>query len=584
MVWNVGLGAALAVPMVLLFLPSSWSIGSSSIFAREIAAATGDSRPSVGSLVDAARAEAPILSKTGSRLEPQASAREAGSFWVRCAVACWALGAVFEMSRFAAGHFLLYRRSRNLKGAPDRGWSSAAQEAARKMRVSGPVRLLQDCEASTPAVWGLRNSVVVLPNVPGFTFERKLVVLLHEYAHIKRGDSKALWLLHLAASIYWFHPVVRLSLSEARKACELACDDMVLGAGVGPCDYATHLLEISQDLSARRNTNAAFCFVGVRTLESRLTAILDPSASRMAPKRWVTAALGLAIAAALIPISATRPFAVGGPFSATAGDPDESGPLKVRVAGLAAPRAPGPGSPVSSPGPGPADPESGASTSAISAPAQPFPRIATEVRGSVAKDAPSIVTQAESNGQGGGSAADTSHAPELALESPARSLGAGGAHASPVEVGPESRPSNHAILAQGTRVWLNYLELLSSKTAAVGDPVEFALVNDLRVGGVVVARSGSRVEGRVTKASKARPPGISGAISIRLGGLQVGSATIVLRGQEDLAHDSTIRLGRPHHLRWPFGLFRAGDDVAAGPESVVAAFIDEDVPLSSLGW
>ena len=86
------------------------------------------------------------------------------------------------------------------------------------------------------------------------------------------------------------------------------------------------------------------------------------------------------------------------------------------------------------------------------------------------------------------------------------------------------------LLADGTDVYLAFDEDLSSKTANQGDTVTFVLTEDLKVGDVVVAKSGAKAVGEVTNAQKAGMLGKGGELNIRLDYLKVGPAKVHLRG------------------------------------------------------
>lgn len=57
------------------------------------------------------------------------------------------------------------------------------------------------------------------------------------------------------------------------------------------------------------------------------------------------------------------------------------------------------------------------------------------------------------------------------------------------------------VLREGTDVKLKFADDLSSKTASDGDPVNLILDEDLKVGDVVVARSGAKAVGEITNAN-----------------------------------------------------------------------------------
>lgn len=56
------------------------------------------------------------------------------------------------------------------------------------------------------------------------------------------------------------------------------------------------------------------------------------------------------------------------------------------------------------------------------------------------------------------------------------------------------------MLREGADVNLRFSQSLTSKTAAEGDPVTLDLVDDLKVGDVIVAKAGSKAVGEVSNA------------------------------------------------------------------------------------
>ena len=71
-------------------------------------------------------------------------------------------------------------------------------------------------------------------------------------------------------------------------------------------------------------------------------------------------------------------------------------------------------------------------------------------------------------------------------------------------------PDAKLILKEGVDVKLRFAEDISSKTAASDDPVTLILDEDLKVGDVVVARSGAKAFGTVSNAKKAGMMGKGG--------------------------------------------------------------------------
>jgi beta-lactamase regulating signal transducer with metallopeptidase domain len=122
-------------------------------------------------------------------------------------------------------------------------------ETAAAMGVSVPIRLRLSESAPVPMTWGWRRPTVLLPlSAVDWSPERVRVALLHEMAHIARGDWGAQMLAHFVCALYWFHPLVWIAVARLRVESERAADDRVLLAGIPAADYAQHLLEIAQSL------------------------------------------------------------------------------------------------------------------------------------------------------------------------------------------------------------------------------------------------------------------------------------------------------------------------------------------------
>ena len=127
---------------------------------------------------------------------------------------------------------------------------------------------------------------------------------------------------------------------------------------------------------------------------------------------------------------------------------------------------------------------------------------------------------------------------------------------------------------------LTFAQDLSSKTAAEGDPVALTLVDDLKVGNVVVAKAGAHAVGEVTKAEKSGMMGKAGDLSIRLDYIKVGDDKIRLRGTKGKEGESgvtstvvlTVLFG-------PIGLIKHGKNVEIKQGQALHAFVSDDISL-----
>ena len=148
----------------------------------------------------------------------------------------------------------------------------------------------------------------------------------------------------------------------------------------------------------------------------------------------------------------------------------------------------------------------------------------------------------------------------------------------PAPSGPDA--SGKYMLRDGTDVNLKFAQDLSSKTSSEGDPVTLTLVDDLKVGDVVVAKAGSKAIGEVTKAEKSGMMGKAGELNIRLDYLKAGDTKIKLRGTKGKEGESgttgavvlTVLFG-------PIGLIKHGKNVEIKQGQALHAFVGDDIAL-----
>ena len=97
------------------------------------------------------------------------------------------------------------------------------------------VRLATRAGGCGPMTWGLRHPVVLLPmRAALWPRERLEAVLLHEFAHVRRGDAFARTVSRIACALYWPNPLVWQAARRLRDEAEIAADDAVLEANAAP--------------------------------------------------------------------------------------------------------------------------------------------------------------------------------------------------------------------------------------------------------------------------------------------------------------------------------------------------------------
>jgi beta-lactamase regulating signal transducer with metallopeptidase domain len=128
-------------------------------------------------------------------------------------------------------------------------------------------------------VWAGRSVILLPEEAKEWDQQRLAHVLGHERAHVQRRDL--LWnvLGQLACAIYWPLPTVWALQRISRATSERSCDDMVLGSGIAPSEYANDLLTIARDLS-RSWPAPALPMANKSEVESRIEHILSSRVRR----------------------------------------------------------------------------------------------------------------------------------------------------------------------------------------------------------------------------------------------------------------------------------------------------------------
>ncbi len=122
---------------------------------------------------------------------------------------------------------------------------------------------------TSPAVYGLIKPKIVFPS--SYRGKDIRFVLLHEKAHIKRGDNLWRVLAFTVTAVHWFNPFAWLFLKWFLSDLELACDEHVL-SNLNDSeikDYAYTLLDCSQ------NANVFVSAFGGVAIRTRIESILS---------------------------------------------------------------------------------------------------------------------------------------------------------------------------------------------------------------------------------------------------------------------------------------------------------------------
>ncbi len=201
----------------------------------------------------------------------------------------WMIGLGLFILRTAIGMISLIciqRRSAALN--QQTSWNGLLDECRQDIGVQRHVQLLHFPGRIMPMTWGVLRSFIVLPmSAMSWNQDRIRAVLMHEMAHIRRGDFLATLMRDCINALYWFHPLVWWAAREMDEDREEASDDVVMAAGHGAVPYAEHLAAVA---TGNFNSNLTVARPRIalanRPLVMRIRSILAPWKSRH-PITWM---------------------------------------------------------------------------------------------------------------------------------------------------------------------------------------------------------------------------------------------------------------------------------------------------------
>ncbi len=169
--------------------------------------------------------------------------------------------------------------------------------------VRRKVRLLRVKAEVSPFTLGVWHPVIVLPASLGARSAKTLEsVIAHEMAHVARFDDLQLRIQNGIRALWFFHPVVWLSLAAIERERESARDAEVLRTGwIAPVEYARGLFELVSKECASASGIAAFGTERGRLL-MRFRSIVDHCPEPV----WRMRAVVLVVALLVLPMSTVR--------------------------------------------------------------------------------------------------------------------------------------------------------------------------------------------------------------------------------------------------------------------------------------
>jgi len=230
--------------------------------------------------------------------------------WAISAFLLWALGASVTLGRLAAGFWRLRRLRRSCTPIAAAILDPAVRKTLDAVGAAA-ITIASSESVRVPAAIGFGKPTIILPAwaLRELPSEDLNVILLHEFAHLRRGDDWTNLIQKIVRALFFFHPVVWWIESRLSVEREMACDDVVLAETANPHRYATCLVSLLEKSAAHRPSDRQWSMAQAavnraREASARLAQILDrnrPVATRVGKPALGTIGAFSVLCLALLP-------------------------------------------------------------------------------------------------------------------------------------------------------------------------------------------------------------------------------------------------------------------------------------------
>jgi bla regulator protein BlaR1 len=257
---------------------------------------------------------APPLSASAAR-QPAMLAASIPAVSVPLSSKAWAMLASTAVSLFflcwlVARLFRLRRMAGRASAAPAHIVEALAHHAAQLKLRRLPRVVITDAVPSA-AVCGILRPILFLPeSYQDLPREQLGHILLHELAHLKRGDLIVNAVQSLLHIVYWFNPVLWLAARRLRHLREICCDATVANLlRERTSDYCVTLVNAADRLSGAgfgMGLGLLGLFEGPARLRQRIEQLARPSWKHRRLRRFTAAALAAIVILCVLPMAPVR--------------------------------------------------------------------------------------------------------------------------------------------------------------------------------------------------------------------------------------------------------------------------------------
>lgn len=306
--------ASLAFPTVRLNIGSEREVGALSRFAPRNDVLSQSERRQTGARQPEQTAPEPrhtkveplnpMLAPHAGRTSKAAAPARRPFSWKALVLMVYAVVAVGALLRLALSLAAVARLKRSAAPLLQRAWNERLAHWQTRLDVARPVVLHSTDRVDVPVMVGWRQPAILVPERLVAADARTVdAVLLHELAHVRRGDYGWNLLLRFLLAFYWPNPLVWLLGRTISHVREQACDEVCVHWLGGAENYRATLLELADALLRRPLAMLGMAMAGNSRLQRRLKQI-DASRGRAECQSrlcWRLAAFAVAasVAAAL---------------------------------------------------------------------------------------------------------------------------------------------------------------------------------------------------------------------------------------------------------------------------------------------
>jgi beta-lactamase regulating signal transducer with metallopeptidase domain/uncharacterized GH25 family protein len=144
------------------------------------------------------------------------------------------------------------RFRRSVSPVLDPAWLEKRDRLAHQLGIARSVSLARSSRVSVPVVLGWLRPMILLPDSTNDDLLTHAdAILLHELAHVRRGDYGWNLVLRVVSAIYWIHPLIWLLSRAIVESRERACDAYCVYRLGGASAYRSALLAMAERLTRR---------------------------------------------------------------------------------------------------------------------------------------------------------------------------------------------------------------------------------------------------------------------------------------------------------------------------------------------